>query len=103
MKSFTFILILSLAINCQGQDTAKHQSRSSLSLTGGTNIVYPGLKEFRDQTFEFGPYFGGPVYDFTVTPLNSVNPMATLNLQLRFSQAQTFIVCFKRRGFLDAI
>lgn len=41
MKYFVSIGLFFIGLNCIGQDTAKHLSKSSVSFTGGGNITYP--------------------------------------------------------------
>ncbi len=41
MKYYSLILLVAVALNCQGQDTTKKLSRSSVSLAAGANVTYP--------------------------------------------------------------
>lgn len=84
MKYYSIILIFA-ALNCQGQDTAKHLSKSSISFTAGTNIVYPGTKQvINNTTIGPNPYWEMPVWNLTITPTTSASSYFSLNYSYNF-------------------
>ena len=45
MKYFLLLIFSLFVLDGKGQDSVGFSSKSSVSFTGGTNIVYPGTKQ----------------------------------------------------------
>ena len=56
MKNYFLPIFILFALACKGQDSAKHLSKSSISIGGGINISYPTT-----ITIPGGPWGGEPV------------------------------------------
>ncbi len=92
MKYKTALVFILFSFFVKGQDSTKHQCKSSISFTSGINIVYHNINQFNSvQEGGFNPFWdGGAIWNYKITPLTSLNPWIALNYNYLLHQYTHF-------------
>lgn len=91
MKYYFSLFLVLLALISKGQDSTKHLSRSSISFTAGTNIVYPNTHQIDRMFYGFNSFWnGGAVWNYAITPVTSISPCIALTYNYLLHQSTHF-------------